>query len=206
MAGEIMMQSPVGAAPARTWPPPQGEWTYEDYARLPDNGMRYEVIEGDLYMSPAPRSIHQRVIARLYGYLWEYLKHRSVGEAFFAPIDVILPDLATPVQPDLLFIANDRLNIVKEKFVEGAPDLIIEVLSPGNPALDRRTKFRVYAQAGVREYWMIDPDAGTVEINVLRGQAYAPLGSFGAGDQTRSEVLTDFSVSVSDICPTQSQQ
>jgi Uma2 family endonuclease len=197
----------VTKSPAKTvWPPLQGAWRYEDYIRLPDNGMRYEVIEGDLYMSPAPRSIHQRVMARLYGYLWEYLKHRPVGEAFFAPIDVILPDLATPVQPDLLFIANERLDIIKDKFVDGAPDLIIEVLSPGNPALDRRTKFRVYAQAGVREYWIIDPDGCTVEINVLRGQAYAPLGNFSPGEQTRSEVLADFSVAVSEICSTQPQQ
>lgn len=188
-----------------TWPPPQGAWTYEDYARLPDNGMRYEVIEGDLYMSPAPRSIHQRIIARLYGYLWDYLKDRSIGEALFAPIDLILPDLASPVQPDLLFIAQDRLDIIKEKFIEGIPDLIVEILSPGNPALDRRTKFRVYAQAGVREYWIIDPDTCTIEINVLRGQAYAPLGTFGPGEQTRSEVLADFSLSVSDICSTQPQ-
>lgn len=188
-----------------TWPPPQGAWTYEDYARLPNNGMRYEVIEGDLYMSPAPRSIHQRIIARLYGYLWDYLKDQSVGEALFAPIDVILPGLASPVQPDLLFIAHNRLDIIKEKFIEGIPDLIVEILSPGNPALDWRTKFRVYAQAGVREYWIIDPDTCIIEINVLRGQAYAPLGSFGPGEQTRSEVLADFSLSVSDICSTQPQ-
>jgi len=79
--------------------------------------------------------------------------------------------------------------------------LIVEVLSPSNPGHDRITKFQVYARAGVREYWLIDPDAHTIEINVLRGQAYAPLGTFGPADQVRSEVLADFSVSVSEICP-----
>lgn len=183
------------------WPPPQGEWTYDDYAHLPDNGMRYEVIEGDLYMNPAPRPKHQRVIALLYGHLWEYLKDRPGGEVFFAPIDVNLPDLTSPVQPDLLFIAADHLDIVKAEFIEGVPDLIVEVLSPGNPTHDRITKFQVYARAGVREYWLIDPDARQVEINVLRGQAYAALGVFGPADEIRSEVLADFTIPVNEICP-----
>ena|SRR5688572_11120383 len=185
----------------RYWPPPQGEWTYEDYTRLPDNGMCYEVIQGELYMSPAPTPKHQSIIAALYGYLWDYLKNQPIGKVFFAPIDVKLPDLATPVQPDLLFIAQERLSIVKEKFIEGVPDLIMEVISPTNPEHDRKTKFGAYALAGVREYWIVDPEARTIEINVLRGQAYAPLGSFGADEQTRSEVLPDFSVRLSDVCP-----
>ena len=188
-------------AETRYWPPPQGQWTYEDYTRLPDNGMRYEVIKGALYMSPAPSPKHQSIIAALYGYLWDYLKNQPVGKVFFAPIDVKLPDLATPVQPDLLFIASERLSIIKENFIEGVPDLIVEVLSPSNPTHDRNTKFRAYALAGVREYWIVDPEVRTIEINVLRGQAYAPLGSFGVDEQTRSEVLADFSVRVGDVCP-----
>ncbi len=189
------------ATSERYWPPPQGEWTYDDYARLPDNGMRYEVIRGDLYMTPAPIPKHQKAVANLYGYLWEYLKKQPIGEIFFAPIDVLLPDLASPVQPDLLFITQDRLDIVKEKFIEGSPDLIVEVLSPGSHTLDRRTKFETYARAGVREYWLVDPDSRTIEIFVLRGQAYAPLGSFGPEERTRSEVLAEFGVKAAEICP-----
>jgi Uma2 family endonuclease len=185
----------------RYWPPPQGEWTYDDYTRLPDNGMRYEVIEGDLYMSPAPRPKHQEVIVALLGHLLDYLKQKPIGKILISPIDVILPDLANPVQPDLIFISKERSHIVKEQFIEGVPDLIVEVLSPGNPAHDRRVKFRIYAQAGVREYWIIDPDARTVEINLLRGEAYASAGSFDADEQIRSEVLPDFSAHVSEICP-----
>ena len=90
---------------------------------------------------------------------------------------------------------------MKEKFIEGVPDLIVEVLSPSNPEHDRNTKFRAYALARVREYWIVDPEARTIEVNVLRGQAYAPLGSFGSEDQTRSEVLPDFSVLVSEVYP-----
>ena len=121
------------------WPPPQGKWTYDDYTRLPNNGMRYEVIEGELYMSPAPNPQHQRVIVALLRHLLEYLQQQPIGEVLISPIDVILSNnLAAPVQPDLLFIAKDRLDIVKEKSIEGVPDLIVEVLSPGNPAHDRQ--------------------------------------------------------------------
>ena len=201
MAVKPATQPSVEVSPARRWPPPQGEWTYADYARLPDNGMRYEVIQGELYMVPAPRPKHQRAVASLYGRLWEYLQRQPAGEAFFSPIDVILSDLATPVQPDMLFIANDRLHIIKEDSIEGAPDLIVEVISPGNPMHDRRTKFQLYARAGVREYWIVDPEARTIDIYVLRGQAYAPLGSFGPEEYTCSEVLADFAVGVSEICP-----
>lgn len=201
MAVQTISRSSGAAVSKQQWPPLQGEWTYDDYAQLPNNGMRYEVIKGELYMSPAPSPRHQRIIAKLFGLLWEYLGKHPVGEAIFAPVDVMLLDVSGIVQPDLLFIANERLDIVQETLIEGVPDLIVEVLSPGNPTHDRRVKFELYAQVGVREYWMIDPDARTVEIYVLRGQAYAPLGSFGAGEQTYSEVLEGFAVDVEKICP-----
>ncbi len=181
------------------WPPPQGAWTYEDYARLPDNGMRYEVIGGNLYMSPAPRPKHQQTIVALLRHLLAYLQQHPLGEILISPIDLNLPDLANPVQPDLLFIRNENLDIIKEKFIEGVPDLIVEVLSPGNPDLDRRTKFQVYAAAGVREYWLLDPEVETVEVYVLRGQAYALAGNFSGTAAIRSEVLADFSLLVSEI-------
>lgn len=191
---------------ATRWPPPQGSWTYDDYVLLPDNGMRYEVLEGDLYMTPAPSSRHQRAVAKLHGRLWEHLQRQPLGEAFLSPIDVILANLASPVQPDLLFIATDRLDIVTETTIEGAPDLVVEVLSPGSSLHDRRTKFRLYAQAGVREYWLIDPHERVIEIYVLRGQAYAPLGTFGPDDSTRSEVLSELSVRVGEICSGSTQK
>ena len=97
---------------------------------------------------------------------------------YIAPINLILPDLTNPIQPDLLFISTDKLDIIKENFIEGVPDLIVEVLSPANPGHDRHTKFRVYAEAGVQEYWIVDPDAGAINVNVLRGQAYALAGKF----------------------------
>ena len=196
------ISKPSGATvSARQWPPLQGEWTYDDYTQLPDNGMRYEVIKGELYMSPAPSPKHQQIILKLAIAMSQFVHADQLGEIYQSPIDVKTSDFAGVVQPDLLFIASKQLDIVQETLIEGVPDLIVEVLSPGNPLHDRRIKFELYAQAGVREYWLIDPDARTVEIYVLRGQAYAPLGNFGIGQQTRSEVLEGFVVDVEKICP-----
>jgi Uma2 family endonuclease len=184
------------------WPPSQGAWTYDDYIGLPDNGMRYEVIEGNLYMTPAPRTKHQLAVARLHGCFWDYLKEHHEGDVYFSPLDLIIPGFATPVQPDLLFISKEHLDMVKENFIEGVPDLVIEVLSPpGSPMHDRRTKFDIYARAGVREYWIVDADACTVEVYVLRGLAYALLKSFGSDETACSEVLSGFHVPVGMICP-----
>ena len=183
------------------WPPPQGKWTYKDYRHLPDNGMRYEVIRGDLHMSPAPRPIHQEIILNLALLMHQFVKANKLGKIYSAPIDLILPDLTNPVQPDLLLISQERLEMVKENFIEGVPELIVEVLSPGSADRDRRLKFQVYAQAGVKEYWLIDPDARTTEVYVLRGEAYALAQIFEVGQTIRSEVLAEFTAPVAEICP-----
>jgi Uma2 family endonuclease len=185
----------------RYTPPPQGEWTYEDYARLPDNGFRYEVIDGDLFMAPAPGTKHQRAIMELSGRLWDFLRRSPAGEVLVSPIDVILPGYATPVQPDVVFISKEHQEIIKEEFIEGIPDLLVEVISPGNPAHDRRTKFHLYARSGVKEYWILDPALKVIDVYVLRDQAYALLGRFSSGEQAHSEVLAEFTVGVDEICP-----
>ena len=182
--------------------PAQGQWTYEDYARLPDDGWRYEVIRGELYMSPAPRPLHQDVITLFSFFLVDYLRRRSLGKAYVSPIDVNLPgQLGDPVQPDLLFIRNERLHIIGETFIDGAPDLVMEVLSPSNAAHDRSLKYELYAEAGVPEYWIIDPHQRTVEVFVLRGGDYDLLGLFGEGDIARSEVVDGFAVDLDEIFP-----
>ena len=182
--------------------PVQGQWTYDDYARLPDNGKRYEVIRGVLYMSAAPRPLHQRVIFRLSYFLEAFLEERSIGIAFSAPIDVLLPEkLGDPVQPDILFVRSDRIQIIGETYIEGAPDLVMEVLSPSNPSHDRSLKYELYAEAGVPEYWIIDPHKRIVEIHVLRDASYRLLGRFGEDETARSELLEGFAVTVSAIIP-----
>lgn len=185
----------------RYWPPLQGDWTYEDYARLPDNGMRYEVIEGNLYMSPAPRPRHQIAVGRLLVTLMIYLDANALGEVLTSPIDVRFPKAADPVQPDIVFIPAERRDMIQEKWIEGVPDLLVEALSPTRPGNDRRIKFDAYARAGVPEYWIVDPEARTIEVYVLRGEAYALLAAFGAEEEIRSEVLPGFTVKVGAVCP-----
>jgi len=190
-------------APESYLPPLSGEWTYEDYARLPDNGFRYEVIRGALYMSPAPRPDHQRAAFNLAYHIRTFLEANPVGEVLIAPIDVVLPGLATPVQPDLVFVSADRSEIVSRQRVEAPPDMIVEVSSPGTVERDRRIKFEVYAAAGVREYWIVDPTPAScsIEVYVLRDEANALLGQFGPDDTVRSEVLRGFGVRAGDVCP-----
>lgn len=179
--------------------PVQGQWTYDDYALLPDDGKRYEVIRGEQYRSAAPRPLHQRIITRLAFFLEGYLEESNLGTAFVAPIDVLLPEkLGDPVQPYILIVRSDRLHIVGETYIEGAPELAIEVLSPSNPAHDRSLKYELYAEAGVTEYWIIDPDERTVEVHVLRGGAFELLGQFGEDETVMSELLDAFSVPVNE--------
>ena len=182
--------------------PVQGQWTYDDYARLPDDGKRYEAIRGELYMSVAPRPLHQRVITRLWFCLEGFLEETGLGTAYVAPIDVILPKkLGDPAQPDIAFICRESLHLVDELNIQGAPRLVVEVLSPSNPAHDRSLKYELYEQAGVLEYWIFDPHERTVEIHVLRDGAYELVGHWGEDEVARSELLEGFAVFVDEIIP-----
>ena len=199
MALELTIPQTQPAEINKYYPPQQGDWTYEDYARLPDNGFRYEVIRGELHMSPSPTPKHQNAVSRLSMRMYQFVEEHKLGELFVSPIDVIIENLATPVQPDLLFIRQDNLDIIKEKYIEGVPDLIVEVLSPSTARYDRQQKFNLYVEAGVTEYWLIDPVARLVDVYVLRGAAYAHLGQFGSEDTVHSEVLDGFTVAVQNI-------
>lgn len=188
----------TAALPLRSWPAP-GEWTYEDYRDLPDDGYRYEIIEGELYMTPAPNIGHQRSSGELEYALQTFVKTRNLGIVLHAPCDVILEPKATPVQPDILFVAKERLDIITEQNVHGPPDLIIEILPPATRDFDREKKFALYEQAGVQEYWLVDPDHHTIEVFVLAEGAYTLLGRFGAGELARSQILAGFSVAVEEV-------
>lgn len=185
---------------ARDWPPPQGEWTYEDYLRLPDDGWRYEVIKGVLHMAPPPQEPHQRASSELHFAMTGFVKSRGLGRVYAAPFEVRLPD-TSPVQPDLVFVAAERIDeIITSKRIEGVPDLIVEILSPSNWLFDRRDKYEYYETSGVREYWIVDPKACIVEVFVLREGQYALLGKWSVGQEARSEVLSGFTVTVEDVC------
>jgi Uma2 family endonuclease len=143
-----MKGTPVGQKETtvveRPWPPEQGEWTYEDWLKLPDDGYRYEVIDGVLYIGPLPSIRHQRISVRLVSHLMDFLKSQPVGEAFYV-VGLRLPNQPIPFQPDIVFVRGERLDIIQENYTEGTPDLIVEILFPSDWLYVRREKLRIPA-------------------------------------------------------------
>lgn len=137
--------------------------TYRDFVRFPDDGRRHELIDGKHYVTPPPNLRHQRLVQQLARALWNYLDLHPIGELFCVPVDCVL-SFFDIVEPDLLIIANDQTAIVTKRNLRGAPALVVEVASPSTKRRDRRHKRDLYARAGVREYWMIDPDANSVTV------------------------------------------
>lgn len=141
-------------------------FTYRDYLFL-DDDKRHEVLEGDLVMVPAPSWEHQEVAKRLFRVLDAFVETHSLGVVQFAPVDVVLSE-ENVVQPDLLFVARDRLGVIKERGVFGAPDLAVEILSPTKKERDEIAKKRLYGRFGVREYWIADIEEKTIEVLTLK--------------------------------------
>src|SRR5258708_7351587 len=175
--------------------PGQGRWTYKDYAALPDDGRRYEIVDGVLYMAPSPNEWHQTTAGRLFRYLATQIEDAGLGRVYIAPFDVELtPD--TVVQPDVLVILNANHDKITLSRIIGAPDLVVEVSSPGTVGYDRDKKQSAYARAGVQEYWIADPWSRTVEVFVLEAGAYRSLGVFEGKATLPSQVGPGFSVHV----------
>jgi Uma2 family endonuclease len=164
--------------------------TYDKYSLLPDDGKRYQVIEGELIASLSPNFRHQDTVWRLGNRLRSYADAQSLGIVIGAPMDVI-HEPQTIVQPDLLFIRHENFGIIGD-IIKGAPDLCIEVLSPSTGLHDRHTKKSVYARCAVREYWIVDPIRESVAIYDLNEGAYI-LRAEASGDTfVASRVLTGF--------------
>ncbi len=138
--------------------------TWEDVLRMPDDGNRYEFIGGRLYVTAAPVTRHQRISKRLQAALMRVLEDPGYGEVFATPFLVEFPGIGDRVQPDLLFISHARRAIIGEKQVTGAPDLIVEILSPSTAHRDRGIKLDLYARCGVRQYWIVDPVEDVVDV------------------------------------------
>lgn len=183
-------------------PPQQGQWTYDDYARLPDvPGQRYQLLDGRIYAKPSPNTLHQRAVGNLFAEMRSFVRQHDLGEVFVAPFDVMLAEDFTAVQPDIVFLSSQNRDALTARNVQGVPDLLVEVLWPSNEEFDRQTKYKKYLQCGVREYWIVDPADRRIEVFVRRDEFYAPLGKFRPGQRTRSQVLAGFNVAVEDICP-----
>ncbi len=146
-------------------------YTYEDYLRLPDDGNRYEIINGELITSPLPKVIHQIVSEEL-GFLFSsFVKAQKLGKIFYAPTDVVLDKFNT-VQPDIFFISNENRKLITEDNIKGAPGLIVEILSPSTAYSDLVEKKELYEAFGVREYWIVDPKKERIDIFVLQKGKY----------------------------------
>jgi Uma2 family endonuclease len=138
--------------------------TYADLRRLPDDGMRHELIDGEHYVTPAPRPKHQRVSFRISFQVGMYLEEHPMGRMYYAPLDVFLTDFDC-VEPDLLYVSREReQRQMTEDYLEGAPDLVVEILSPSTKRFDHGVKHRLYERFGVSEYWIVDPEKESVRV------------------------------------------
>ena len=152
--------------------------TWQDVQQMPDDGNRYEAIEGDLYVTPAPTPRHQILLLRLYDALAAVLREHHGGVLLVAPVGVEFPGTGEGVQPDILFVSDERRGIIQDTSLKGAPDLVVEILSPSTASRDRRKKLQLYERQGVGEYWIVDPDENAVDV-------------WRFGDETVRERFTD---------------
>ena len=171
--------------------------TYDDYASLSDD-KRYELIEGELFVVPSPNFSHQSILRNLGFTLWNFVKENSLGLVFYAPFDVVLTEHDV-VQPDIIFVSTERKNIITDKNIQGAPDLVVEILSSGTRERDILVKKGLYAKHGVKEYWIVDPGAKTIDVMVLKGDKFATHGIFFPEDTLESPLLSGFTPSLEEV-------
>ena len=177
--------------------PQKGQYTYADYAELPE-GAPCELIAGDLAMAPSPTFWHQQVSLRLSAAIFRYVEQRGGGEVVAAPMDVSLSE-ETTVQPDLIYVVSERREIISEQRIHGAPDLIVEILSPSTAHRDIGTKKRLYEEHGVREYWTVDPESKAVEIHVNTESGFQQQARVVESGSAASTVIDGFRVDVAEL-------
>jgi len=166
-------------------------------AELPESNVPTELWDGELIRSPAPSFFHQQIVDRFHDYLKSYVRQRRLGQTGIAPLDMVLTNTRA-TQPDVVFISTERLDIIKTRLM-GAADLVAEVISPNSRRRDRIDKRDLYEQHGVKEYWLIDPEALTVEVLHLTGGEFQLVGRWHPGEQAESRLLNGFRVQVADL-------
>jgi Uma2 family endonuclease len=172
--------------------------TVAEYKSLPETGPRYQLVEGDLYIAPAPNRFHQDISRNLQGAFDRYLERNPVGILYNAPFDVYLTETDV-FQPDLLIVRCENRDILTEAGAEGAPDLIVEILSAKTRQLDVVNKKRVYARLGVKELWIVDPDAEAMNVYRFEEDTSEPVQVLRAGENLRTSLLPGFSLAVDAI-------
>jgi len=176
----------------------QPRLTYPELRLMPDDGKRYELIDGEVFVTPSPSEKHQRVLGNLLVSIHHHIKAGNLGRVYVAPFDVVFGE-KTALQPDLLFVSAKRLGIIGPEYVLGAPDLVVEILSPYRQSYDRVTKLEQYALHGVTKYWVVDPIAESVEINVLAGSRYELKGAFSGDDILQSPLIPGWEIPAANL-------
>lgn len=177
---------------------PGPRFTYDDYKYLPED-KRYEIIEGDLQLTPSPSFHHQAIQAELLFHLMAFVKEKRLGQVVAAPTEVILSP-ENVVQPDVLFIAKSRLSLAHEGGgVQGAPDLVVEILSPASVGRDKVLKRKLYSKYGVREYWIVDPETSSIEVLTQASAGLETWRVFPVGTDLASPLLEGFLLPVADL-------
>lgn len=155
--------------------------TVEDYRLLPEGGPRYQLIEGDLFMAPAPNRYHQDISGNICFLLAKHLEKHPLGKLYTAPFDVYFDEINVH-QPDVVFVSNKNKSILTHAGAEGAPDFVVEILSPKTAELDKKPKRRVFARSGVNELWIIDPEMKLVHVYFLQKDADRPAATYSEKD------------------------
>ena len=173
------------------------KYTYQDYCQLPDE-VRAEILDGELLMSPSPFRKHQSISREIEFRLCQWVKTHPLGEVYNAPFDVVLSQYDI-VQPDLLYISYERKSILTEANVQGAPDLVIEILSSGDKKRDTVKKKAIYEKYGVKEYWIVDPDTETISVFILEEKVFQEKGIYKRNQVLESTLLPGFSLVLEDV-------
>ena len=172
-------------------------YTCEDYEKLPE-GAPYQLIEGDLIMTPSPMPYHQELSRELGFRLLTFVKENDAGHVYYAPLDVCFSETDV-YQPDIIFIQKERHEIIGKTKIEGTPDMVIEILSPSTAYYDLRKKFRTYEKSGVQEYWIVDPELKRIEVYENENHRYRIFSEAEEEGKVSSAILRGFEVELADI-------
>ncbi len=175
--------------------------TYEDFLLFPDDGKRHELIDGEHYVTPSPIIRHQEISGRLHLLIGAWLEANPIGRLFYAPLDIVFSNFDV-VEPDLLYMSNERAHeILTTKNVTGAPEIVVEIGSPGTRKRDETIKKRLYERSGVTEYWVIDPELDVIRVYRRSGDAFERPEEFSreAGDVLRTALLPGLEIALTTI-------
>jgi len=181
---------------------PDTRLTYDDFLLFPDDGLRHEIIDGEHYVTPSPIPRHQVLLGRLHFEIEYHLRqHPGIGRVFLSPLDVVFTKWDV-VEPDLLFIARSQTDIISDKNIQGAPALVVEILSPGTRRTDEQIKLRLFERGGVGEYWILDPDRDLVKVFSRQPDGSFPLTAELArerSDVLKTPLIPDLAISVFEL-------